>query len=126
MSSALPAQPAQPAQPFQRRQSIQLCVIVAAGSAALGYLIADLERTALLPWLPRAAVVVAAVALLLWISEVRQSRQLARAQAEVEHRLAHIEQCLQRSEYWRAYSDVLADLGGIDPDTSGDIPRVQL
>ncbi len=50
------------------------------------------------------------VTAVLWaVAERRRSRRLRRSRQ------------LPRSEYWGVYSDVLADLGGIDGESSGDI-----
>lgn len=114
MHNAQPAQPARPQMVIYRHQLVEVVVAVAAAAAGIGYLLADLHDTDMLPWLPRTAVTVAAVALLLGISEVRLARQLARAQADVEERLARIERQMPREVdtevdgYSRGYLDGLA------------------
>lgn len=111
------AQSTRPQMLVYRHQLAETFIAVAAAAAAIGYLLADLHRTAMLPWLPRTAVTVAAVAILLGISEVRLARQLARAQADVEERLARIERRMPNAVdvevdgYSRGYLDGLGHRG---------------
>lgn len=84
---------------------------IAAAAGAGGYLIADIENTDMRPWLPRTLVIVATVAFLQWVSEVRLARQVAREAASVRQDLAliiqRLEQRLATAEVAEAYVDGL-------------------
>ena len=101
--------------PFQWRHVVQLAAVTAVTAFAAGYVISDLDGPAIAQ-LPLIGLSVAAVLLIVWLAEIRVSRQRARNEAHPAARLT-------RTEYWQVYSDVLADLGGGgDGEPSGDIP----
>ena len=99
-----------PTPPHHARQP-QRTVLHAVGAAgvmlfALGWLVAGFERSELYG-LIRAAACVAAIALLFRLHEIRMER---------------IEARLTRAEYWRTYSDVMADLGGVGSEPTSGAP----
>lgn len=118
-----PARPAR--QPFRLRHVVRIALAAGAAAFAGGLVVADLHRASTGGGLSRLAAMIAAVMLLVWVSEIRVARQLARNEAHLSRRLDRIEHRLDkgpgRDEYWHIYSDVMADLAGLDGETSGDI-----
>lgn len=94
---------------FQRRQMIRLAVTLAAAAGAGGYLLANLDDAALMPWLPRTLVTVAAVAFLLWIEGIRLARQIARAETGVREDLAQIDERLKTQRCKACYAEGYVD-----------------
>lgn len=92
----------------------------------VGYVAGDFN-VAMVDWFPRVVLVVAAVLLIVWITEVRVSRQLARNELEVVVQLSRIEARIEggptRPQYWQIYSDVLNDLSGVDGEETIDLGR---
>ena len=104
----IPATPAHHArQPLPRRAVFHVAGASGVILFALGWLVAGYEPGQLYE-LVRAVAAVAAVGLLHALYAFR-----------VERRLERIEARLSRAEYWRVYSDVMADLGGASEPTSG-------
>lgn len=95
-----------------RRELVRFACAVTVAATALAFILADLGNTPLSS-VARLAAAVSLVMISLWFVERRISRRLER-----------IEQWMDRAEYWRIYSDVMSDLGGIDPETSGEIPTL--
>lgn len=116
MHNASPTQPAQP-QSFARRQVARIVASAVAAAFGIGYLINDINHDVMtgLSGMARVLAVVAAVALLQWLGEIHTDRRLS----QQDRRLARIETQIERSQYWRVYSDVLTDLGGGEAPTSG-------
>lgn len=89
-----------------RREIIRFVIAGIVAAAALAIILADLGDTvATAVARPLAAATIVLIGL--WFVERRLSQRLAR---------------LERAEYWRIYAAVLADLGGVDGETSGEIP----
>jgi hypothetical protein len=109
---------------FRRREVLHVAGSGAVVVFALGYMVADFESGRLYA-LVRSVAAVAAVALLLWLHEIRVERRLARIRADQAAFQARIERLLdaelERQRRWKAYADVLSDLGGLSGEDSGDI-----
>jgi len=122
MLNARPAHQPQPVQSIQRHQAVRIVASVVAAAFGIGYLINDLNNDVMagMAGMARALAVVAVVALVQWLGEIRTDRRLA----QQDRRLAQIDERIKRSQYWRVYSDVLTDLGGIDGETSTDSGRL--
>jgi hypothetical protein len=109
---ASPAPPDRRARRRRRREVARISGATAVVAAAVSFALVDLDVDAL-RGLARSVAAVAAVAMLLWVAECRLARRLERLEARME-----------RSLYWRVYSDVISDLaGGGDGETSGDISQ---
>ena len=101
----------------RRREVFHLAGSAAVVVFAAGYMVADFESGRLYG-LVRSIAAVAAVALLLWLQEVRMQRRLSQMQACLERML---DERLERQRQWKAYADVLSDLSGLSGEDSGDI-----
>lgn len=97
---------------LQRREALRIGAAAAAVAFAAGYIVADFDGHTM-EALASLVVAVALGMLALWISEMRLAR------------LDRIKARLDRSAYWRVYSDVMNDLGGVDGEASGEIPRIR-
>lgn len=117
-------------QPYQTRQLLRVAIAAGAVTFAVGVYVANLDNVESAQGLPRAALVVTAVGLLLWVSEVRLERRLAQMRIEQAAFQARMERLLdarlERQRRWGAYADVLSDLGGIDGESSGEFPKAPL
>lgn len=100
--------PPHPVQP--RHEFVRFACAATVAAAALAVILIDLGDTPLTA-VARLAAAVSLVTILLWFVERRISRRLER-----------IERWIDRTESWRVYAAVMADLGGVDGETSGEIP----
>jgi 2-methylcitrate dehydratase PrpD len=109
---------------FRRREVSHVAGYGAVVVFALGYMVADFEFDRLYP-IVRSVAAVAAVALLLWLHESRVRQQLSQMRSDQAAFQARIEALLdaelERQRGWKAYADVLSDLGGLPGEDSGDI-----
>ena len=127
-------------QPYQLSYVIRISIASALTAGVAGFTAADMiALSQVSKWLPRAALTVVALVLIVWIAEIRVSRQLARNEAHLAKRLdqvdAHLAELLgrmerrldrgpARDEYWHIYADVMGDLGGLDGEASTDSGRM--
>lgn len=104
-------------QPFHWKHVWRILVASAAFALTVGYILSDLDRT-VGKWLPQLASAVAAVTLTIWLTEIRITRRLARAEARqrsMETQLhLHLEQVVLRvdirmrmADYAEGYVDGL-------------------
>lgn len=117
-----------PVQPYQTRQLLRVAVAAGAVAFAAGLIVARLDDDEMLRGLPRTALAVTAVALLLWVSEIRLEHRLSQMRTEQAAFQARMElmldERLERQRRWRAYADALSDLSGVDGETSTDSGRM--
>lgn len=103
--------------PLQRHEVIRIGGSAVAAALALVYLLVDWSDDT--PNIVARLVGSAALgSTLVFIDQARQRRRLDGRLDRLEARLSEDD----RATYWRAYADALADLGGIDGETSGDFP----
>lgn len=94
---------------LQHRQMITVVAASAAAAFSLGLILSHLDSKEMTAGLPRTAVAVAGVALVLALVEIRLARQMARIEAGLQEHLAHIEQCLERQLALRVKEDFAED-----------------
>lgn len=98
---------------FNLAEVLRVITATTIAGAGLGYLVADYDGDTLHS-LARVAFTVGVVTAVLAIFEARRRQQLDGIAQLLDEKL-------ERQRQWRAYADVLHDLGGIDGETSGDI-----
>lgn len=76
-------------QPFQRRHMYRLAIAVGATTGSAGYILGGNGRGAE-EWLARVALSVAAVLLIVWVAEIRMSRQIARSEERARQQLDQV------------------------------------
>lgn len=97
------------AQPFHRRQLVRMALAAGATAFAGGFIASHAMETAVLDWVPRVAVVVASVTLVLWITEIRLARQMARLETGLLSHLAAIERRLDERLGKAVYAEGYVD-----------------
>ena len=88
-----------------RREIVRFACAASVAATAFVFILLAVETP--LVAAARLAVIVSLVLIALWLVERRLARKIER---------------LERAEYWRVYSDVMTDLGGLDGEPSGEIP----
>lgn len=79
-------------QPYQLDYVVRIAVASALTAFVAGFAISDMiVMSELAKWLPRAGLTVTALVLIVWIAEIRVSRQLARNDAHLAARLDEVE-----------------------------------
>ena len=79
-------------QPYQLSYVIRLTIASAFTAGVAGFAVADMiALSQVAKWLPRAVLTVAALVLIVWVAEIRVSRQLARNEAHLATRLDEVE-----------------------------------
>jgi hypothetical protein len=104
--------PAPRSVPLHRRQAVRIATATAAAAFATGFIVAEtLRDVAVLSFLARAGVSVAAVVLFVAVAEIRLSRQMVRADVGHAQQLAALERRLDsrlhEAEYAEGYVDGL-------------------
>jgi hypothetical protein len=89
--------------------------------AGVGYLLANYDAGTL-GILARIASSVALVTVVLMVFEARRRCHIDKLGKRLDRIEALLDNGLERQRQWRAYADVLSDLGGVNGEDSGDIP----
>lgn len=110
-----------PANSFSLGEMLRIAGMTLVAGIAVGYLLVNYDDGTL-QILARIASSVALVTAVMMIFEARRRRHIDAVRARLDRIEELLDVRLERQRRWDAYSDALADLGGINPEDSGDIP----